>query len=166
MNNVVFTVIGVAPPHFIGVNAIFGPDLWVPAAMAERLFPNSMQNALTDRDKAAFLGVGRLKPHVTGRRRGPTSHLASASGAAYPATNEGHTATVRPLREILLAVGGSTASDAVRQRRAFDRRRNRVADRVLERGEPAAGAVGGATAGDGGPPGNGREPLAGWSASF
>ena len=39
MNNVVVTVIGVAPPHFIGVNAIFGPDLWMPAAMAERMFP-------------------------------------------------------------------------------------------------------------------------------
>ena len=37
INNIVFTVIGVAPPRFIGVNAIFGPDFWIPAAMAEQL---------------------------------------------------------------------------------------------------------------------------------
>ena len=42
-NNIVFTVVGVAPPKFIGVNAIFGPDLWIPAAMAERLLPKEMR---------------------------------------------------------------------------------------------------------------------------
>lgn len=110
VNNIVFTVIGVAPPHFIGVNAIFGPDLWMPAAMAERLFPSSMQNALTDRNKAAFLGVGRLRPHVTqSQARANIATIATALARFYPATDEGHTATVRPLREILLASSGSAA---------------------------------------------------------
>ena len=109
MNSIVFTVIGVAPPHFIGVNSIFGPDLWMPAAMAERLFPNSLQNALTDRDKAAFLGVGRLRPNITLEQAGANiATIASALAQVYP-TSEGHTATVRPLREILLASSGSTA---------------------------------------------------------
>jgi predicted permease len=77
--------------------------------MAERLFPNSMQNALTDRDKAAFLGVGRLRPHVTLEHAGTNiATIASALAQVY-ATTEGHTATVRPLREILLASSGSTA---------------------------------------------------------
>src|SRR6185437_1351281 len=44
LNNIVFTVIGVAPPNFIGMNALFGPDLWIPSAMAERLLPNEMRN--------------------------------------------------------------------------------------------------------------------------
>src|SRR5205823_4371224 len=34
LDNVVFTVIGVAPPRFIGISAMFGPDLWIPVAMA------------------------------------------------------------------------------------------------------------------------------------
>jgi predicted permease len=111
VNNVVLTVIGVAPIHFIGVNAIFGPDLWVPAAMAARLFPNSMQDALTDRRKGVFLGVGRLKASVTqAQARANIETLASALSRVYPETNEGRTATVRPLRDILLANGGSTAS--------------------------------------------------------
>ena len=114
VNNLVVTVIGVAPPHFIGVNAIFGPDLWMPAAMAERLFPASLHNALTDRGKPAFLGVGRLKPAVTQAQAAANiGTLASALSHAYPATNEGHTATVRPLRDILLAVNGSTASGMI-----------------------------------------------------
>ncbi len=78
VNSIAVTVIGVAPPHFIGVTAIFGPDLWLPASMAERMFPNSMEHVLTDRGKAAFFGVGRLRPHVTtragpGQRRHPRS---------------------------------------------------------------------------------------------
>ncbi|MGH9665539.1 MAG: ABC transporter permease, partial [Bryobacteraceae bacterium] len=62
VNGVVVTVIGVGPRQFIGVNAIFGPDLWIPAAMAERLLPNQMQTALSDRGKMIFHGVGRLRP--------------------------------------------------------------------------------------------------------
>ena len=54
----VFTVVGVAPPAFIGVNAIVGPDVWVPAAMAEQLLPTAMQRAFTDRGKAIFMEWG------------------------------------------------------------------------------------------------------------
>ena len=65
LNSLAFTVIGIAPPRFIGVNAIFGPDLWIPLAMAEQLLPGHMQHGLSDRGKAEFLGVGRLKPGVS-----------------------------------------------------------------------------------------------------
>jgi predicted permease len=110
LNGVVFTVIGVAPPHFIGVNAIFGPDLWIPAAMAERFLPNEMQNVWNDRGKALFQGIGRLKPGVT-RAQALANMAALAAGLAheYPSTDEGHTATVRPIRDALL---GSTMSDS------------------------------------------------------
>ena len=111
LNNIVFTVIGVAPPHFIGVNAIFGPDLWIPAAMTEQLLPNEMKNALTDRSKTVFQGVGRLKPGVN-RAQAQANLMAIAADLAreYPATNEGHTVTVRPIRDMLFAssFGGST----------------------------------------------------------
>ena len=51
-----------APPGFIGVNSIFGPDLWIPAAMAEEVLPNEMPSVLSDRNRAIFQVVGRLKP--------------------------------------------------------------------------------------------------------
>lgn len=111
LNNVVFTVIGVAPPQFIGVNAIFGPDLWIPAAMVGQLLPNQMQAALSDRGKAAFLGVGRFKPGVMREQAAANMAAISSNLAhAYPAVDEGHTATVRPIREALFAssFGAST----------------------------------------------------------
>jgi predicted permease len=111
LNSIVFTVIGVAPPAFIGVNAIFGPDLWIPAAMAERFLPNEMQNVLSDRSKAIFQGVGRLKPGVTQvRAQANMAALASELAREYSTANEGHTVTVRPIREALFgsAMGTST----------------------------------------------------------
>ncbi len=111
LNNVVFTVIGIAPPRFIGVNGVFGPDLWIPSAMTELLLPNEMQNAFTDRSKPIFLGIGRLKPGVTrSQAEANLATIAADLARAYPATNEGHTATVRPIRDALFAssTGSST----------------------------------------------------------
>jgi len=111
INRIAFTVIGVAPPQFIGVNAIFGPDLWIPAAMAERFLPNEMQDALSDRGKAVFQGVGRLKLGVTQvRAQANMAALASTLAREYPTANEGHTVTVRPIQEALFgsAMGTST----------------------------------------------------------
>ena len=114
VNSVTLTVIGVAPPHFIGVNSIFGPDIWVPAAMAERVFPNSMQGALSDRGKAAFLGVGRLRPRVAeGQARANIAAIAASLAKYYPATDAGRTATVQPLRDVLLASAGGGSSPMV-----------------------------------------------------
>ncbi|MGH9665736.1 MAG: ABC transporter permease, partial [Bryobacteraceae bacterium] len=114
INNVVFTVVGVAPPRFIGVNAIFGPDLWIPAAMAEQLLPNEMQGVLSDRRKAAFQGVGRLKPGV-GRSQADANiaTIASALEREYPEADEGHTATVRPITDVLFGSARSSSSPIV-----------------------------------------------------
>ncbi len=111
LNNVVFTVIGIAPPQFIGVNAMFGPDLWIPAAMAEQLLPNEMRNAFSDRSKAVFLGVGRFKPGVTrAQAQANAATIAMDLAREYPATNEGRTVTVRPIREVLFASNSSTST--------------------------------------------------------
>ena len=105
INNVVFTVIGVAPPEFIGVNAIFGPDLWIPAAMAEQLLPNEMQNALTDRGKADLPGRGAIE---AGRHPGagagqPGQPSRRTWRVEYPDSEQGHTVTVLPIRDVLFA---------------------------------------------------------------
>lgn len=110
LNSGVYTVVGVAPQHFIGVNSIFGPDLWVPAAMAEQLLPKEMQNALTDRQKTIFQGAGRWKPGVTqAEAQANLATIASNLAREYPATNENRKATVRPIRDALLD-GASTGS--------------------------------------------------------
>ncbi|HWW83843.1 MAG TPA: ABC transporter permease [Vicinamibacterales bacterium] len=111
INHISFTVVGVAPPRFIGVNAVFGPDMWIPAAMAERLLPTDMKGALSDRNKAAFRGVGRLKPELTiSRAQAGLSVIASALAREYPDTNEGHSAAVRPIRDAMFASANSGSS--------------------------------------------------------
>ena len=102
LNNQAYTVIGVAPPGFIGVNAIFGPDLWIPAAMAEILVPNQMRNGLSDRSKTAFFGVGRYRAGAgQARAQANLASIASELAREFPATNEGHTVAVKRVREVV-----------------------------------------------------------------
>jgi predicted permease len=109
LNNVLFTVIGVAPPRFIGVNAIFGPDLWIPAAMAEQLLPAEMHGALDDRSHAVFMGVGRLKPGVSHRQaQANIAAIASALASEYPQANQGRTAAVRPITDVIFGSDNSS----------------------------------------------------------
>ncbi len=107
LNNVVFTVIGVAPRGFIGVNAMFGPDFWLPAATAERVWPAQMRDALRDRGHTAFLAVGRRRANVSqAQAQANIAAIASVLAREYPGTNEGHTAVVRPIRDAALATAG------------------------------------------------------------
>lgn len=100
LNGVVFTVIGVAPPRFIGVSAIFGPDVWMPASMIEPA------DALRDRGKALFQGIARLKPAVTlTQAKANTGTIASALAHEYPETNEGRAARLEPVADVLLGTG-------------------------------------------------------------
>jgi predicted permease len=114
LNNIVFTIIGVAPTGFIGVNSVFGPDFWLPVATAERVWPAQMRNVLRDRGQAAFLGVGRYRPHVTqAQAQANVATIASALTRAYPATNEGHTGIVRPIRDAVLTNAGGGNSGQI-----------------------------------------------------
>jgi predicted permease len=111
INNVVLTIIGVAPEKFIGVNALFGPDLWIPAEMAERVFPGEMQNALTDRNKGLFMGLGRLRPGIKrARAESDISTIASALSREYPASDEGRTGVVRPVSDVVFGGGASSSA--------------------------------------------------------
>ena len=58
------TVIGVAPPGFIGVNGVVGPELWLPLRIGQ-LLPNEMRAAVNDRSKPLLQGIARVKPGVT-----------------------------------------------------------------------------------------------------
>jgi predicted permease len=108
LNSVVVTVIGVAPPGFIGVNGLVGPDLWLPVGAAEQLLPYEMPAALRDRGNGLFQGVGRLEAGISpAKAQASMATLASALGREYPAANENRTAAVRPIRDVMFG-GGST----------------------------------------------------------
>jgi predicted permease len=103
LNNIAITVIGIAPPSFLGVNAIFGPDLWLPVGIADRVLPVDMAGVLTDRSKALFQGVGRLRPGTTrGQAEANLSTIAADLAREFPETNEGRTVSVKPVVAALL----------------------------------------------------------------
>jgi predicted permease len=113
LNGMQLTVVGVTPPHFIGVNAIFGPDFWIPVSMAETLFPNEMRTALSDRGTALVTGIGRLKPGVgEARAQADLDGLGAALAREFPKAHEGHTVTVRPIRDVVFGSSGGGVSQA------------------------------------------------------
>src|SRR4051812_29081137 len=107
LNNVMVTVVGVAPQGFIGVNGLVGPDLWLPFAMTEQLLPTEMRTAVRDRSKPLLQGVARLKRGVTlAQAQANVATLAALLAREYPVANEGRTVTVRPIGDLLFG-GGS-----------------------------------------------------------
>jgi predicted permease len=61
LNGVEFTVIGVAPEHFTGLDTFIRPTLFVPLAMSPRMGPD----LLHDRSTGWMFVKGRLKPGVS-----------------------------------------------------------------------------------------------------
>ncbi len=107
VNGVPFTVVGVAPQGFLGVSAVFGPDVWLPATMAQQVLPIELQDVLRERGKPLFQGIARLKPGAS-RSQAETSlqTLAAALRQEYPDANAGHTISVEPVTTALFSSSG------------------------------------------------------------
>lgn len=100
LNETPFTIIGVGPKGFKGVYAVFGPDLWVPSMMAERILPAEQRTALADRGLPLLTGIGRLEPGVTLAEAQAEMKIAGAAlEKEDPGVNEGKALTVMPLLE-------------------------------------------------------------------
>lgn len=92
LNGTEFTILGVAPEHFTGVDQYFKPALFVPIAMAPRL---GEKDALEKRDNRWLTVKGRLKPGVTiAQAQADLLSIASALERAYPNTNRNQKARV------------------------------------------------------------------------
>ena len=88
LNNVPFTVIGVAPEPFTGSNGLVRSALFVPLAMGPRLQADQQQNMLEKRDNRGMTVYGRLKPGVSVAQAAAEARVVSQQLAkAYPATN-------------------------------------------------------------------------------
>lgn len=83
-----FTVVGVAPPAFRGLDLILDPQFWVPLGNIEQLAPS-----IPSRDSRAshwLAVIGRLSPGVSRTQAAAElSTLAQRFAAAYPETDKG-----------------------------------------------------------------------------
>src|SRR5262249_38548996 len=64
INGIDFTVVGIAPKDFTGVDPYFRPNFYVPLQMWGRI-TGAAKNPLEDRNKHAFSVMGRMKPGIT-----------------------------------------------------------------------------------------------------
>ena len=108
LNGFTFTVIGVMPPAFKGLQTLGNVNFWVPLAMHEQLVTGETARTFyTARNSLVFAVVGRLQPDVTLERvRQAMKAMAKRLEEQYPAENEGRSVETFPLTQSTLGVGG------------------------------------------------------------
>jgi predicted permease len=101
LNGLPYTVVGVAPPEFHGVNAMVVADIWVPFMMYQQVYP--FASRVNERRALLFATAGRLKPGVTlAAAEQSLKALAAHLEREYPRENEGRTVTLMPLSQAVM----------------------------------------------------------------
>lgn len=96
LNGIDFSILGVAPRKFTGLDQYVRPDVFVPIMMWPRLFPSAERNPLEDRTARELVVKGRVKPGVSiAQARAQAGVIARNLQNAYPKTNRNVEAAVR-----------------------------------------------------------------------
>src|SRR5450755_1102154 len=111
LNGKSFTIIGVAPKSFTGVDLFFRPDIYVPTMMTGGLTVDG-NDVLTHRSFRGFEMMARLKPGVTvAQAQAEMDGIMGDLDRTYPDTNKDSTVYVR--REMDRRLVGGFAFPAV-----------------------------------------------------
>ncbi|HXA07913.1 MAG TPA: ABC transporter permease, partial [Bryobacteraceae bacterium] len=95
INGIVFTIIGVAPPSFTGLDRFIRPSLFVPLGMSQRL-DGEMADRLEDRGRHDLVVKGRLSPGVSQKSaRAELAIIGAALEREYLKTNRNRHMSVR-----------------------------------------------------------------------
>jgi len=103
LNGIEFRVIGVAPEHFTGIDAVMRPQLFVPLAMFPRM---SQKNYLRDRDIGWLFVKGRLKPGLgLGQAQADIGALSAALDPLHSAARRNQRLQVQTEYQFRMAQG-------------------------------------------------------------
>ena len=106
INGLGYTVVGVAPERFRGLNALIGPDLWVPTMMHGQILPAQFKDFFDDRRALFFFVAARLRPGIVQKQaEANLETIASRLEKEYPEPNNGRTAALMPLTEATIFPG-------------------------------------------------------------
>jgi macrolide transport system ATP-binding/permease protein len=95
LNGTEFTVIGVAPESFPGMQIFGHPDFYMPLAMARVFSTNPQKNFFEDRDDRELSLKARLKPDVSLQQaQNEFAILAQDFEREYPQVNHGRSAAI------------------------------------------------------------------------
>lgn len=111
INGTAFTVVGIAPPGFKGLDPIFGPDVWIPSMMTPQLVPLERRHWLTDRAALSFSAVGRLRSTVSvDQAAADVTGIAAQLEREFPVANRGRSVSVEPVsRRSLMGISPQMA---------------------------------------------------------
>lgn len=106
LNATSYSVIGVAPPNFKGVQSLNPADvLWIPMSMRDYVLSGALKTFENNRRFRWLSIVGRLKPDVTLQQADAAMKtIASALAAQYPKENLGRTVVLYQLNESALGI--------------------------------------------------------------
>ncbi|HTQ81149.1 MAG TPA: ADOP family duplicated permease, partial [Thermoanaerobaculia bacterium] len=100
LNSHPFTVIGVAPPEFTGLDVGARPELWVPMAVNAQIRTDPNVNWYGKRRGLSISAVGRLKPGVSfAQAQAEAAALSQRFERDYPVDNKGRGFTLLPLAQ-------------------------------------------------------------------
>jgi len=106
LNGTGFTVIGIAPAGFKGINSLISPDMWVPSMMYAQVLPSQLRSWIDERRALMFFVAARLKPGATIQQaEANLKSVASALEHEYPAPNKGRSVALRPLVQATIFPG-------------------------------------------------------------
>jgi macrolide transport system ATP-binding/permease protein len=98
LNRQKFTVLGVAPPRFRGINALGGPALWLPVSVRNQVLTGFVAENFEDRRALLLNLVARLQPQVSAAQADATlATLAASLEQAHPKENDSRSATLTPI---------------------------------------------------------------------
>jgi len=104
LSGIEFTIVGVAPERFTGMNPFVRSDFYVPLMMWPRLSGDPKKSPLEDRDNRALTLKGRLRPGVSlARAQSELSLIGKDLERAYPETNRNRSMVARTELQMRLA---------------------------------------------------------------
>jgi predicted permease len=98
LNGSPYTIVGMAPASFTGVETGFQPELWIPMAMNRQIQPDRELNWYDERRGLFLQAIGRLRPGVTlAGAQAEVTGIAHRLERDYPNDNHGRTCVLVPL---------------------------------------------------------------------